>query len=159
MATLEPPFLDLYAATWVADDRYEMRSDARRFESWERNVAAVLGLGEAARYHREVGPTEAWDRIQALGAGLRGRLEELPRTTVHDRGEVLGGIVTFSVDGVPAGDLSQRLRDQRINTSVTALTSARYDLVPRGVEEQVRASVHYYNTEAELGALVAALGR
>jgi cysteine desulfurase / selenocysteine lyase len=158
MATLEPPFLDLHAATWVADDRYEVRPDARRFESWERNVAAVLGLGEAARYHRDLGPSEAWARVQALGALLRERLAELPRVTVHDRGEVLGGIVAFSVDGVSAPEVSRRLRAQRINTSVTGLTSARYDLASRGVEDQLRASVHYYNTEAELDALVAAVG-
>jgi cysteine desulfurase / selenocysteine lyase len=158
MTTLEPPFLDLHAATWVADDRYEVRPDARRFESWEHNVAAVLGLGEAARYHRDLGPADAWARVQALGAMLREGLAELPRVTVHDRGEVLGGIVAFSVDGVSASEVSRRLRYQRINTSVTGLTSARYDLEPRGVEEQVRASVHYYNSEPELDALVAAVG-
>ena len=47
---LEPPFVDVHAATWTARDRYELRPDASRFENWETNYAARLGLGAAVDY-------------------------------------------------------------------------------------------------------------
>jgi cysteine desulfurase / selenocysteine lyase len=50
MLSLEPPMIDHFAAPWVAADRYELRPDARRFETWENNYTARLGLGRAIDY-------------------------------------------------------------------------------------------------------------
>ncbi|MFD1537104.1 aminotransferase class V-fold PLP-dependent enzyme [Nonomuraea guangzhouensis] len=83
-----------------------------------------------------------------------------PRTAGSDRPgprTALCGIVTFTVDGVPATDVRSRLSAAGINTSVSGVTSARFDLAPRGLPGVVRASVHYYNTDAEIERLCAAL--
>ncbi|MEU3526373.1 hypothetical protein AB0E62_21325 [Streptomyces sp. NPDC038707] len=54
-------------------------------------------------------------------------------------------------------DVHRRLAVSGINTSVSAATSARYDLGARDLPAVVRASVHYYNTEEDIEALCGAL--
>ncbi|MFG6201438.1 aminotransferase class V-fold PLP-dependent enzyme [Nonomuraea sp. JJY05] len=155
--TLEPPFLDLHAATWTDYQTYEVRPDARRFENWESNYAAKIGLGAAVNYALNWGLEAIEERVTALAARLRHQLAQLPAVTVQDQGRRLCGIVTFTVDGVPATDVQRHLAAARINTSVSAVTSARFDLGGRSLPAVVRASVHYYNTEDEIDILCATL--
>ncbi|MFC0529407.1 aminotransferase class V-fold PLP-dependent enzyme [Phytohabitans kaempferiae] len=156
---LEPPFLDLHAATWTAPGAYEIRPDARRFETWETNYAGKIGLGVAVDYALGWGLAAIEERVTALAERLRAQLHEVPGVTVRDAGTRRCGIVTFTVDGVPATEVSRRLRAAGINTSVSPMEYARLDLAARGLPDLVRASVHYYNTEEELDRLCAALGR
>ena len=151
---LEPPFLDMHAAEWQPDGNYAIRADARRFENWETYVAGKVGLGVAADYARTVGVEQVWERVRELAARLRAGLAELPAVTVADRGKVLGAIVTFSVRGLAAADVRTALAAQHVNVSVTEASAARLDLDPRGIDEVVRASVHYFNTDEELECLV-----
>ena len=146
----EPPFLDLHAAEWVAPGQYEVRADARRFENWESNVAAKLGLGAAIDYALEWGIDEVKTRVFALAAGLRERLDAIPRVTVRDLGRVRCGIVSFSVDGVEPAAAQATLRAQGVNVSVAVRPHTLLDMSARGLERMLRASVHYYNTEDEL---------
>jgi cysteine desulfurase / selenocysteine lyase len=156
---LEPPFLDLHAATWTAPERYKIRPDARRFETWETNYAGKIGLGVAIDYALSWGLDAIEARVTALAEGLRARLQGLDGVHVHDQGQRRCGIVTFTVDGVPAQDVQRRLASSGVNTSVSHASSARLDLPRRGLSELVRASVHYYNTDDELDRLVNALPR
>jgi cysteine desulfurase/selenocysteine lyase len=146
---LEPPFLDLQAARWVAADRYEIRSDARRFENWERNIGGVLGLGAAVDYALAWGSGDIFARIEALAADLRQRLGELPGVSLRDLGRRRCGIVTFTVDGKPARELVAALRARRINCHASGANST-IDVRARGLPDMVRASVHYYNTQEEV---------
>ena len=151
---LEPPLLDMHAAEWQPDGSYVIRPDARRFENWETYVAGKVGLGVAADYAQAVGIELVWGRVQALAAKLRAELAEIEGVTVADRGDVLGAIVTFSMRGHTADDVQTALARHGINVSVTAASAARLDLDPRGIDQLVRASVHYYNTDEELDRLV-----
>jgi selenocysteine lyase/cysteine desulfurase len=154
---LEPPFLDVHAARWVDDDVFTVRDDARRFETWEHSVANRLGLGAAVDYALDVGVDEIASRVVALGESLRSQLRDLPGVVVRDTGEQHCGIVTFTVDHEDPFALAARLRAEAINISVSTIDFARYDLGARGLDAVARASVHYYNTEDELGRLVGAL--
>jgi selenocysteine lyase/cysteine desulfurase len=147
---LEPPFLDLHAAEWVARDRYEIRADARRFENWETNVAAKIGLGAALDYALDQGVDLTWQRILKLAGRLRARLANLPGVTLRDLGEVQCGIVTFTVAGREPEEIQQRLGALGINVTVSTLFSTRLDMEKRDIQNLVRASVHYYNSEDEV---------
>ncbi len=147
---LEPPFLDLHAAEWVARDRYEIRSDARRFENWEANYAGKVGLGVAIDYAMQWGIDNIWRRVRTIAYQLRTQLSPLPGVIVHDRGITQCGIVTFTVEDVAPEEIQRRLAEQNINVSVAVIGSTRLDLEARGLRSMVRASVHYYNSEEEI---------
>ncbi len=126
---LEPPFLDLHAAEWVARDRYEVLPNARRFENWETNYAGKIGLGVAIDYALQWGLDTQWRRIKTLAQC---------------------GIVTFSVDGQESEEIKRKLAAHHINVSVSIQSSTRIDMEERGLNSLVRASVHYYNSEEEI---------
>ncbi len=149
---LEPPFLDLLSAQWMAPDQYEIRPDAVRFETWECSYAGRLGLGAAVDYALDVGVEAGWERLRDLAARLRDQLGALSHVAVHDKGAVRGGIVTFTVEGTDSMAVHAALEAAGVNTSVTNPAHGHFD--GRGLPGLVRASVHYYNTEAELDRLV-----
>ena len=153
---LEPPMLDLHAARWTGLDSYEIHHGARRFESWETSYANRLGLGAAVDYALGVGLDAAWDRLRDLAALLRERLAAIGGVTLHDKGAVKGGIVTFTVDGHPSQEIHDRLQDAGVNTSTTNPWHQHLD--GRPLPSMVRASVHYYNTEDELDRLLDVVG-
>jgi selenocysteine lyase/cysteine desulfurase len=158
---LEPTMLDGHSAVPTGAGGFEVRGDARRFESWETSAAGRLGLGRAADYALALGLDAVQERVVGLAEQLRAELAAVPAVTVHDRGITRCGIVTFSVRGSDARNVRTRLADHQINVSVAPLPFARADSLPIGMRQGedmvVRASVHYYNTETEIQRLVALL--
>jgi cysteine desulfurase / selenocysteine lyase len=148
---LDPPFIDLHAATWTDARTFELRPDARRFENWESYVAGRVGLRAAVRYALDLGLEPIRARVTMLADRLRASLAELPGIKVQDLGRVRSGIVTFTKDGEQPRDIQARLRAANIGVSVSSKSSAQLDFGRRGLTQVVRASVHYFNTAEEIG--------
>ena len=158
---LEPVFLDLHAASLQTADTFNIRADARRFENWECNVAAKLGLGAAVEYALAQGIEPMWLRIQHLAGYLRQRLADISGVTPRDLGSLTSGIVTFTHRHSSAAQIKQWLaaQDKRINVTISTFRSTLLDMQHRNLPEVSRASLHAYNTETEIDTMIAALGR
>ncbi|MEL0323094.1 MAG: aminotransferase class V-fold PLP-dependent enzyme, partial [Rhodospirillales bacterium] len=154
---LEPVIIDHFAAEWTSLNEYTLRPDARRFENWENNYAARLGLGAAVDYALEIGIENIWERIQKLALRLRQRLSERSNIKLTDIGSQQCGIVTFIVDGEDPFELQKNLRAMGINVSVSIPSSTLIDATRRRLPSILRASVHYYNNENEIDRLLRAL--
>lgn len=147
---LEPPMLDQHAADLVSPTEYVMRSDAKRFENWEQNFAGKAALGVATDYALSFGMPAIQRRICALGSQLRSQISQFDQVTITDEGLARGGIVTFTVKGKTPAEIKAALAQHGINVSVSGGSGSLVSFVQRGLTEVVRASVHYFNTEAEV---------
>ncbi|MCB2099979.1 MAG: aminotransferase class V-fold PLP-dependent enzyme [Rhodobacterales bacterium] len=154
---LDPPMVDLKAATWDRRNHYVLRPDARRFENWESFVAGRAGLAAAVDYALGWGLEAIEARIATLAARLRDGLAALPGVTVTDLGDRPCGIVTFTHDRLSAEAVRAALAGRGINVSVSKRSSTRLDMERRGLPNVVRASVHYYNSEDEVDRMLAEL--
>ena len=151
---LHPPMIDHFGAPWVAPDRYELRADARRFETWEKNYAALLGVGAAADYALGLGIDMIEARCRALGDRLRESLKDGPGIRVHDIGTDRSAIVSFTVRGREVRGVTAALAEAGVHVSVSEPSSTLLDATTRALPDLIRASPHYYNTEDEGDLLV-----
>jgi len=151
-----PLFLDMRGADWTDPDAFRLADGARRFENWEFAYALVAGMCEAARYTLDVG-VEGQERARSLAAVLRERLAKVRGMRVLDRGRERCAIVTVDVRGRDAVALELALRQRGINTSSTDRKSGVLDMDEKRASTALRLSPHYYNTEDELEAAVAAV--
>jgi cysteine desulfurase / selenocysteine lyase len=154
---LPPVFVELHNATVVLPDRYELKPNARRYETWEKSFATVMGMGAAVDYALELGIDRIWTRIRYLAATARERLSDVPGVTVRDKGTVKGGIVSFTVDGRSPLEIRELLAERRINVSTATRLSAPIDMHQRDIDDLVRASFHAYNIVDEIDELTDAL--
>lgn len=84
-------------------------------------------------------------------------MRAIPGVSVLDKGVERCGSVTFIRSGEDALALNKRLRALGINTSVSPQEYTRFDMEERRLPALLRASVHYYNSDAEIERFCAAI--
>lgn len=136
---------------YVAQAGIAYRAGARRFEAGSANLLGIAGLHAGLELLTEVG-------IDAIAAELLRKRSWLVPALQAKGWTVLcadapeanaSGIVTFWKDGVDLTALWAKLKEAKI------LVSLRKD---RSGRQYLRASPHFYNTDAELNRMLEALG-
>ncbi len=158
LETLEPAMIDLFGAPWVARDRYELRDDARRFETWENAYALRAGLGAAVDYADALGIDAIEAQVTALADLCRDLLRALPKVQLRDLGRHPCGIVSFSVEDAEPDGLVRQMAEAGFAIGSSKPSSTRIDSERRGLPTLLRIAPHYYNTEDEIERAVAQLG-
>ncbi|MET3961495.1 selenocysteine lyase/cysteine desulfurase [Marmoricola sp. OAE513] len=158
LAGLEPAAADMRGGTWTEDRSYSLRSDATRFELWEHDVAGRLGLKAAVEHLLGLGAAHVEQAVRARASRLREGLAGVPGVRLHDVGEDLGGIVSFTLDGQPPAETRARLRTAGVITSVSERASTRLDMTARGLSAVVRASPHYFVDDDQVDRAVEVVG-
>lgn len=154
---LAPEAPDVRGARWTAERSWELVPDAKRFELWEAAHALRLGLGAALTDLSTLGVDTVAGHLAALAISLRERLSALPGVHVTDPPAAGGAIVTFMVDGMDASDVQRQLAYRRVHLIAVPAGHGRWDMDHRGLTKVIRASVHVYNDEDDLDALVEAV--
>ena len=159
LQSLEPIFLDLHSASWRDSKSYEFIQNAKMFECYEKNIAAMIGLSTAVQYLSKLGIDAIEERISHLSSILIAGLSELKDTKVLEKSHHRSGIITFTKDYIDAKILKGELQKRNINVSVCKQKNAQLDLGTELTGDVTRVSLHYYNTQQEVSKFLQALAK
>ena len=127
-----------------------------KFEAGTPNIAGVVGLGAAADYLSAIGMAEVEAREQALLAIATQRLSGIEGLRILGTAPGKAAVISFLVDGAHAHDLATLLDLEGI--AVRSGHHCAHPLMAHyGVPATCRASLAFYNTEAEVEKLAAGI--
>ncbi|CRM47575.1 aminotransferase class V-fold PLP-dependent enzyme [Pseudomonas sp. 58 R 12] len=153
---LKPAQRDVFSAPWTAQG-FDLRNDARRFETSETSFALLAGLGNALQEMNRLGIERVWERVSQTSERIREALRGIPGITLHDLGTRQSGLIAFNLAGWDAFELKRRLGLQRINIGANGVAYTPLDMQARGLQSVARISVSPLNNEDDIALLSAAL--
>lgn len=153
---LKPAQRDVFSAPWTAQG-FDLRKDARRFETSETSFALLAGLGNALQEMNRLGIKRVWEQVSQTSERIREALRGIPGITLHDLGTRQSGLIAFNLAGWDAFELKRRLGVKRINIGANGVAYTPLDMQARGLQSVARISVSPLNNEDDIALLSAAL--
>ena len=153
---LNPAQRDVFSAPWTAAG-FDVRNDARRFETSEASFALLAGLGNALQEINQLGIEQVWEGVSRTSARIREGLRQIPGISLHDMGTLQSGLIAFNLTGWDAFELKQRLGLQRINIGANGVAYTPLDMQARGLNSIARISVSPLNDDRDCALLLEAL--
>ncbi len=147
---LQPLFIDMRGADWIAFNDYDIQMNAKRFESWEFPYASLIGFTEAIRYTHDIGIDEIQLYNKALSGKLREGLAGIKDVRLLDKGSNLGSIITFEKSSRELDYIKKHLLENKIAFSVSYKNAALIDFTNKQADWAIRLSPHYFNTMEEI---------
>lgn len=129
-----------------------------KFEAGTPNIAGAIGLGAAVTYVQKIGMSAIHAFVSGLTAYAMERLGAVPGLRIHGTARERGGAISFAMDVAHPHDIAHFV--DRDGIAIRAGHMCAQPLMrKRGVPALSRASLYFYNTRAEVDALVASLQR
>ena len=127
-----------------------------KFEAGTPNIAGVIGLGAAVESLLALGINAIAEREKLLAAYAFERLSAVEGLTLFGPAQQRAPVFSFTVKNAHAHDLAMLLDQEGI--AIRSGQHCAHPLMQRlGVSATARASLAFYNTEAEIDALIAGI--
>ena len=142
----------------VTFERTVYQAAPTRFEAGTGNIADAVGLGTALDYVQQIGLTTIANYEHELLEYATAGLTTIPGLRLIGTAADKAGVLSFVLEGFDVEVVGQALNREGI--AVRAGHHCAQPILRRfGLEATVRPSLAFYNTKAEVDALVAALER
>ncbi|NES25403.1 MAG: aminotransferase class V-fold PLP-dependent enzyme, partial [Symploca sp. SIO3E6] len=157
-----PPFLgggEMIAEVFLDHSTYAELP--HKFEAGTPAIAEAIALGAAVDYLMGLGMDKIAAYEQELTAYLFALLRQLPEVKIYGpqpqtRGKGRAALAAFTVEGLDSSDISTMLDQEGV-----AIRSGHHCTQPLhrllGITGSARASLSFYNTQAEIDAFIVAL--
>lgn len=123
---------------------------AKKFELWEKNIAALLGFSSAIEQYLQLDALKITEQISQKANRIREKIYFNKKLKLLGEPKSLAGIIGFyAIDPIENKQLKQKLVDANIIFS----TISDWDcplFYPYGIQSVIRLSPHYYTSEESI---------